>query len=218
MSFDAIVIGGGIVGASLGYHMAKAGLQTQLIDRHDEGRATDAGAGILSPESSSKESEDWYGFGVKAVAYYRTLIDSLNSEQEGDTGYAMCGVLRVAVDSDELDAFDSTRKMVFDRQKRYQSSYKNDLYDVTPDQAKEIFPALADVQKALYHRTGARVDGRLLCSALIQAGIHHGLDVQNTSVDKVVIKDKKVVGVVVDGEEIRAGKVVIARWCVVVHI
>jgi D-amino-acid dehydrogenase len=47
--FDAAVVGGGILGTATAYHLAGAGLRTLLVDRADVGRATDAGAGILSP-------------------------------------------------------------------------------------------------------------------------------------------------------------------------
>ncbi len=210
MSFDAIVIGGGIVGASLAYHLVKSGLKTRLIDRHDVGRATDAGAGILSPETSATESDEWYRFGMTAVEYYQPLIDDLRREQDGDTGYAMCGLLRVAVSDDEIELYNNAHQIVFERQTQNNTPLKSDLYDVSSNQAKEIFPALADVHKAFYHRTGARVDGRLLCEALIKAGIHYDLDVQHASVDQLLLKDNQVVGVLVDGEEILAGKVVIA--------
>lgn len=46
---DATVIGGGVVGSAVAYHLARDGHDTLLLDRRDEGRATDAGAGILSP-------------------------------------------------------------------------------------------------------------------------------------------------------------------------
>lgn len=208
MTFDAIVIGGGIVGASLAYHLARAGAKTRLIDRHDTGRATDAGAGILSPETSSTKSDDWYHFGVEAGKYYQPLIESLKAEQEKDTSYAVCGLLRVAVSDDELEAYDEAHQTVFDRQARYNPS--GDLVDVSSEEAKKLFPALAPVQKAFYHPTGARVDGRLLCEAMIAAGISYGLDVQNASVERLLIKDKQVIGVLVDGEEIFADKVAIA--------
>lgn len=210
MTLDAIVIGGGVVGASLAYHLAKLGLDTRLIDRHDEGRATDAGAGILSPETSSTESEDWYNFGVTCVQYYGTLIDNLEAEQDSDTGYAMCGLLRVAVTEDEIEPFNKAQDIVFQRQEAQQRPSADDLHTVTSEQARELFPALAPVHKAFYHRTGARVDGRLLCTALTQAGVANGLDVMNASVEKLIIDDGKVVGVVVDGEDIFAEKVAIA--------
>ncbi|HSJ59350.1 MAG TPA: FAD-dependent oxidoreductase [Anaerolineae bacterium] len=47
-AYDVIVVGGGVVGASAAYHALRAGAKTLLIDRHDVGRATDAGAGILA--------------------------------------------------------------------------------------------------------------------------------------------------------------------------
>lgn len=63
---DAVVVDGGIVGTSTGYHLARAGVDTLLVDRRDEGRATDAGAGILSAATSSR-GEPWFGFAAEAV-------------------------------------------------------------------------------------------------------------------------------------------------------
>ena len=41
--YDAIVIGGGIVGMSTAYHLVGAGANTLLIDRADTGRAARPG-------------------------------------------------------------------------------------------------------------------------------------------------------------------------------
>ena len=45
---DVIIIGGGIVGSAAAYECARAGLRTLLLDRNDQGRATNAGAGIIT--------------------------------------------------------------------------------------------------------------------------------------------------------------------------
>ena len=91
------------------YHLVRAGIRTLLVDRADRGRATDAGAGILSPETNSRDSEAWFDFASDAVEYYPTLIGQLQAEQDGETGYARCGKLVVAVSDDEREPFEQAR-------------------------------------------------------------------------------------------------------------
>ena len=78
--YDVIVVGGGIVGMSTAYHLVCAGANTLLIDREDRGRATDAGAGILSPETNSRDPDAWFDFAVAAVGYYPTLMQRLQED------------------------------------------------------------------------------------------------------------------------------------------
>jgi D-amino-acid dehydrogenase len=51
-SCDVVVVGGGIVGTATAYELGRSGVRTLLVDRAAAGRATDAGAGILSPETT----------------------------------------------------------------------------------------------------------------------------------------------------------------------
>src|SRR5919109_3712859 len=115
--YDVIVVGGGIVGMSTAYHLACAGAKTLLIDREDRGRATDAGAGILSPETNSRDPDAWFEFAVEAVAYYPTLLQALQADGGGDTGYAQCGQMIVAVSEDEQEAFERAKRLIFSRQR-----------------------------------------------------------------------------------------------------
>ena len=62
-SADVVVIGGGVVGTALAYELITLGADTVLIDRHDPGRATDAGAGILSPETNQDPDPGFFEFG-----------------------------------------------------------------------------------------------------------------------------------------------------------
>ena len=39
--FDAVVVGGGLLGTATAYHLVSAGARTVLVDRADVGRATD---------------------------------------------------------------------------------------------------------------------------------------------------------------------------------
>ena len=128
-SFDAVVVGGGLLGTATAYHLVGAGARTLLVDRMDTGRATDAGAGILSPETNSRDTDVWFNLAVAAVEYYPALIERLRGEQSGDTGYARCGQLVVAVSDDEIAPFQRAKTLVFERQRRRGRPSTDDLRD-----------------------------------------------------------------------------------------
>jgi len=208
--YDAIVVGGGIVGMSTAYHLVCAGAKTLLIDRGDRGRATDAGAGIISPEMHGRGVDAWFRFAVAAVDYYPTLIERLQADHGGDTGYARCGQLVVAVSEDEFAPFEDVRRLILGRQERYGFPRPDDLYEISGSAAQELFPLLVPVYGALYYRSAARVDGRLLNHALRQAAEQRGLTIQQANVDQLALQHGTVTGVVVAGAMLTAGKVIIA--------
>ena len=143
--FDAAIVGGGILGTATAYHLAAAGARTLLVDRADLGRATDAGAGILSPETNSRDPEPWFDLAVEAAAYYPALIDRLRDEQANDTGYARCGQLVVAVSEDEIEPFARARRLVFERQRRRDPTARDPIRRTTTrSERASRRPAAAD--------------------------------------------------------------------------
>jgi glycine/D-amino acid oxidase-like deaminating enzyme len=207
--YDAIVIGGGIVGMSLAYHLACAGARTLLADRADAGRATSAGAGILTPEVDERAPDAQFDLAVAANAYYPTLIAQLAEEQAGDTGYAVCGQLSVVVSEDELAPFAAARRAELGRQ-RGEASAAYAPYEISPDEARQLFPALAPVSHALYYPRSARVDGRMITEALRRAAIARGLEVRQAGVERLIVEHDAVAGVEIEGEKCSAGAVAIA--------
>jgi D-amino-acid dehydrogenase len=210
MSYDAIVIGGGIVGMSAAYHLVHAGANTLLVDRKDMGRATDAGAGILSPATNTRDPDPWQRLAAHAVGYYPGLIESLKAEQEGETGFAICGMMIVAVSDDELEPFEIARRHIFSRRSRQGRPSEEDLYEISSEEARSRFPALADVRGAIYYREAARVDGRLLTAALRRAAVAGGLTIRETGVEGLRIDNDAVTGVLTDAGAVSAAHVVIA--------
>jgi D-amino-acid dehydrogenase len=208
-SYDAVVIGGGIVGAAAAYHLVRAGATTLLIDRQDPGRATSAGAGILAPEIS-RESDAWFDFAVHAVGYYPTLLAQLAASNAGDTGYARCGLLLVAATPDEIAPFADAQRLILARQRQRGEPSVNDLHPISPGEAKERFPALADVHGALYDAHAARIDGRLINAALLRAAQSRGLTTLAVGVEQLAIEQHRVRGVIADGNLIDGRAVIIA--------
>ncbi len=209
--YDAIVIGGGLVGLSTAYHLVSQGAKTLLFDRADRGRATTAGAGILAPEANIRDSDQWYRFALQAVGYYPELVARLEEEQAGETGYGRCGKLLVAMDEAELPAFDALVTKVQDRHRRLAGPDAPAITLVDPEEAHAWFPPLAPVKKALYFPNAARVDGRLLSASLQRAAAQKGLAVQPGSVEALVMDGDRVLGVhTSSGDRYDAGAVVIA--------
>lgn len=206
--YETVVVGGGIVGASTAYHLARAGVETLLIDRHDEGRATDAGAGILSPATSAR-ADAWFDFAVDAVAYYDELVGKLETEQDGRHGYAERGLLRVAIDEAETERFDDALARI---RERHASGAvpSGSIHELTPSKACERFPPLAEPRRALYYDDAARVDGQQFEGALRRAGENHGLTAVDAGVERLIVDDGSLVGVIADGERVPTDAAVVA--------
>jgi D-amino-acid dehydrogenase len=209
-TYDAIIVGGGVIGMSIAYHLAHQKVDTLLLDRNDPARATNAGAGILSPETSGSDSEVWVNFAIKAGNYYPKLIEHLKEQQATSPGYERCGILTVAIDDSEIEQFDRTKDIIFQRKRQKGQPSDKDLHLISSHQAKSLFPCLAPVQKAIYYKRAARVDGRLLTQALQHASKAQGLEILEANVEKLLFQKGQVVGVITKAGAFHANKVVIA--------
>lgn len=202
---DAAVVGGGIVGASVGYHLARTGVETMLIDRNEEGRATDAGAGIISPATSSRTADDdWFEFATDAVAYYPELNDRLQADGAENTSYRRQGTIAAAIDPDELEPYEEALRRIDDRG-------LDSIEEIDPAEAVERFPALAEPKRAFYYPEAARVDGRAFAESLLTAGRTRGLTTLEDEVVSLRIQGGTISGVeTAENGRIDADTVVVA--------
>jgi D-amino-acid dehydrogenase len=170
MHCDVAVVGGGLVGLSLAFELAGGGASVTVIDAAFPGRATDAGAGILSPDTSADADRDSFEFGLGAAAHYPTLLAQLGAEgiDTGGTGYAGCGLLSVGLRPHEDAWFQPFAELVTARSADVVS-------EITTSTAETLFPPLGSVQRVLHCTSAARVDGRGLAEALRQGAQARGV-------------------------------------------
>ncbi|MGW5160933.1 NAD(P)/FAD-dependent oxidoreductase [Nonomuraea wenchangensis] len=162
-----VVIGGGIVGAAAAYHLTGRGASVTVVDGGYQGEATQAGAGIVCPWVDHPEDDDWYRLNREGARAYPGLVEALGE----DFGYAKVGALLVAEDPAELEP---VRSLL---QRRYADAPEmGEVVDV-PAPA-ELFPPLSDTLSALLVPGAARVDGRSVRDALLNAAVAQGARIQ----------------------------------------
>ena len=197
-----VVVGAGILGASTAYHLAREGCEVTLVDRADEGRATDAGAGIVCPWGSPIEDAPSYALLARGARYYPQLAAKLAEDGERDLGYAQVGGLYVPADPGELD-------IVERRARTRAADAPGRIERVSPADARALFPPLRPDQPALFVSGGARVDGRRLAAALQRAAAKRRARLMSGSAE-LVLRGNRASGVRVNGESIEADSVVVA--------
>jgi D-amino-acid dehydrogenase len=165
---DVVVIGGGLVGASLAYELVTAGASTVLIDRRDPGRATDAGAGILSPETRQDPDPDLFAFGMAAARHYDSLTARLHEDGEAEVGFAVSGSMLVAERPGDDAVMEDAVRLAVGRSPGL-------VAEIDPVEAWRHFPLLGPLRRALFNPAGRRVDGRVLNAALHRAASRRGL-------------------------------------------
>ncbi|WP_080846018.1 NAD(P)/FAD-dependent oxidoreductase [Cytobacillus gottheilii] len=197
-----IVIGAGILGASASYHLARKGAEVILIDRDDEGQATDAAAGIVCPWLSQRRNKPWYALVKNGAKYYGELIDMLREDGEENTGYKKVGALALQLDTAKLLKLKERAIL-----KREDAPEIGEIKDIPAAQQRELFPPLNNEHEAVYVSGGARVNGRNLRGSLVNAAIKNGARTITGSAH-LLIEEQKVIGAVVNGEQILADEVI----------
>jgi len=94
---DAIIIGGGIIGGSIAWRLAQAGVAVTLVDAGAlGGEASWAGAGMLAPGGEFVSRSSWAEFALESLALYPAFVAELESETGLGVDYRRCGALEIA--------------------------------------------------------------------------------------------------------------------------
>lgn len=198
-----IIIGAGILGASAAYHLAKQGAEVLVVDRKDKGQATDAAAGIICPWVSQRRNKAWYALAKGGASYYPELIRQLKEDGEVETGYRKVGAISLHRDMDKLEKMEARAL-----ERREEAPEIGQVRLLKEPETSAYFPPLSEGYASVHVKGASRVDGRALRDALLTASKKYGAAFRQGSAT-LVLEDRKVTGVSVDGELMRASKVII---------
>ena len=158
------IVGAGIVGATAAYYLSKeTDIEVTIFD-HGHGQATKAAAGIISPWFSKRRNKVWYKMARLGADFYVDLLADLEKSGQKVDFYQRSGVFLLKKDESKLEELYQLAL-----QRRDESPLIGKLAILDQESASKLFPGLKGFERLLYASGGARVDGQLLVSRLLDA-------------------------------------------------
>ena len=170
--FEAVIVGGGIAGASAAYHLAKLGkTDVALLERHQltSGTTWHAAGLIMQLRSTHALTE--------LARYNVELYSSLEAETGQATGFKQNGTLGVCRTSDRVF---ETKKVA-----SIAKSFGIEAHMISPGEALELYPAIdpSIIQGAIYIPEDGQTNPVDTTMSLIAGARQHGVKVfENTAV------------------------------------
>lgn len=212
--FDAVFVGGGVIGLSCAWRAARGGARVAVLDRAEPpAGATNVAAGMLAPvgelsfgepqllEMTLAAARLYPGF----VAEVEAAAGEAGEGAAADACYERQGALHVALDRDEA----AQLRRVHDLQR----SLELEAEWLPPRRCRDLEPGLTpSFHGGVFAAGEASVDPRALSRALLAALAAAGAEVR-TGCEVVggVLQGERLAGVrVAGGEELRADAVVLA--------
>lgn len=215
--YEVLVVGAGVVGCAIAYHLAKAGLRVALIDRRTvASEASLAGAGMLAPlAEAGKVSEERHPFLRLCLAglhYYHDLDRQLKDETGIDIELVNAPTLRPAFEEQEAEELQAVMSS--------QQHLLPGIAWLEGGAAQKVEPLLPHtVLGAIISPAERNVQGARVALAYARgAALHKAQIFEERSATRLIRQGQQVIGVETEHGPMRAEVVVLAtgawaaRW------
>ena len=199
-SAKVVVIGGGVVGCSCAYHLAKFGWKDVILLERDKltSGTTWHAAGLVSQIGPSATI-------TKIRKYSLDLYKELEKKVDHSAGLRLNGALSIAQEEG--------RWQELKRQATTAQLYDFDVKVLTKDQIKEKIPLIKtdDLLGGIFMPGDGSGDPSGITHLLAKAAKVEGAKIfEDSPVEDIIIKNKRIEGVVVNGEKIECEYIVLA--------
>ena len=204
-SFDAIVVGGGVVGCSAAYYLAREGASVALFERDSvASHASGFAFGGVVKAAGGRTDDPFDRLFRYSEGLHIELGASLNDESGMDTGYRRNAHVSLARTEREADFYRNVYS-------RLAHDHSKDVRWLGYGEIAHIEPRLsADLIGALYVGESYNVEPYRFTNALWQAAERRGAKLHNREVSSLVRTGGRVTGVRAGGNEYTAGSTIIA--------
>jgi glycine oxidase len=203
---DVVVIGGGLIGTSIGWRLRQAGLDVVVVVGERPAAASRVAAGMLAPVTEATFTEQrLLLLNLASLGRYPDFVAELELASGLPSGLRRTPSLSVAFDAD-----DAARLATF-ADFLVRAGHPGER--LTSRECRDYEPLLAPtIRSGLLVEGDWSCDNRLLWQALIEAGRRIQLREVHGFVHRVTSSNNRVTGVeLADGQRIGAGRVVLAN-------
>jgi glycine oxidase len=183
-SYDALIVGAGVIGLACAWRAARAGARVRVLERdHPAAGATGVAAGMLAPVGEASWGEErLLSLNLDSLRRWPGFARELEADAGDEVGFAECGALHVALDRDEAEEL--RRRHELHRRLGLESEW------LRGSECRRVEPGLATaVRGGVHARHEAAVDPRRLAGALLAALEEHGVPVETGA--EVVAADRE---------------------------
>lgn len=161
---NIIIVGGGIVGCSTAYHLAKMGIKDVLVLEKGEltSGSTWHAAGLVGQLRTNRNI-------TRMLKYSVELYEKLEAETGQPTGWCKSGGLRLACTPERMQEIKKVATTA--------KSFGLDMEIIGPKEAKELFPIMSDkdVLGACYLPTDGYTDPSMTTNAMAAGAKQNGV-------------------------------------------
>jgi glycine oxidase len=169
--YDVVVAGGGLIGASIAFELAQAGLHVAVFDAHEPGReASWASAGIISPAPEGPGMIPLVALSKASAAMYPKFIEAVEEASGQTVEYRPDGAMEVFWEGDVREEISTLLAVYHGVGLRAEA--------LTGERAKELEPGLMeDVQGGVLRPDESSLDNRALTQGTLAAAKRKGVDI-----------------------------------------
>jgi glycine oxidase len=202
--FDVIIAGGGVIGASIAWRLARNRLRVLLLDASKIGsEASSAAAGMLTPGGEFEHPSPLLDFAIQSLAKYASFIDAIQADSGLPVEFHDTGAVQIALTGAELESL--SERATSQRAAGIPSTV------LTRDELRALVPLVRpDAVGAIRYTGEATLDPVGLIAALRAACLARGVVIEEESRVTSITADTAAVHVCLAHRTIDASFAVIA--------
>lgn len=207
-SYDAVVAGAGLIGASIALELAQAGLRVALFDAQDPGcEASWASAGIISAAPENPAGIPLLPLSRASAALYPAFVETLQEITGHDVGYRPHGTIDALLRGDIREELSTLIAL------HHGLGLKAEA--LSGQEARKLEPALSEhTEAAILRPNEASVDNRALTQATLEAARRKGAEIHAGRPVKALWREgSRCLGISVNNENIPARWTIVAAGC-----